>query len=96
MKPQSNIVWLLMLPAALVMIFVAVAPMVTVFNYSFHDIFTLDDVFWVGTEWYETIMSSPRFWASLGRSAAFSSLVLMIQLPLGIGIALMLRKIGRA
>jgi len=92
MKPQSNIVWLLMLPAALVMIFVAVAPMVTVFNYSFHDIFTLDDVFWVGTEWYETIVSSPRFWASLGRSAAFSSLVLMIQLPLGIGIALMLRR----
>ena len=92
MKPQSNIVWLLMLPAALVMIFVAVAPMVTVFNYSFHDIFTLDDVFWVGAEWYETIVSSPRFWASLGRSAAFSSLVLMIQLPLGIGIALMLRR----
>ena len=89
MKPQSNIAWLLMLPAALVMIFVAVAPMVTVFNYSFYDIFTLDDVFWVGTEWYETIVSSPRFWSSLGRSAAFSSLVLMIQLPLGIGIALM-------
>lgn len=92
MKPQSNIAWLLMLPAALVMIFVALVPMVTVFNYSFHDIFTLDDVFWVGTEWYETIVSSPRFWASLGRSAAFSSLVLMIQLPLGIGIALMLRR----
>ena len=92
MKPQSNIAWLLMLPAALVMVFVAVAPMVTVFNYSFHDIFTLDDVFWVGTEWYETIVSSPRFWSSLGRSAAFSSLVLMIQLPLGIGIALMLRR----
>ena len=92
MKPQSNIAWLLMLPAVLVMIFVAVAPMVTVFNYSFHDIFTLDDVFWVGTEWYETIVSSPSFWASLGRSAAFSSLVLMIQLPLGIGIALMLRR----
>ncbi len=92
MKPQSNIAWLLMLPAALVMIFVAVMPMVTVFNYSFNDIFTLDDVFWVGTEWYETIVSSPRFWASLGRSALFSSLVLMIQLPLGIGIALMLRR----
>ena len=90
MKPQSNIAWLLMLPAALVMIFVAIAPMVTVFNYSFYDIFTLDDVFWVGTEWYETIVSSPRFWASLGCSAAFSSLVLMIQLPLDIGIALML------
>ena len=52
MKPQSNIAWLLMLPAALVMIFVAIAPMVTVFNYSFYDIFTLDDVFWVGIEWY--------------------------------------------
>ena len=92
MKLQSNMAWLFMLPTALVMAFVAVVPMVTVFNYSFHDIFRLDQLFWVGTEWYETIVSSPRFWASLGRSAAFSSLVLMIQLPLGIGIALMLRR----
>jgi glycerol transport system permease protein len=94
MKPYSDAAWLLMLPAAFVMAFVAVLPLVAVFSYSFHDIFSLDKVFWVGTEWYQSIVTSPRFWASLGRSALFSALALAIQLPLGIAIALMLRRCG--
>jgi glycerol transport system permease protein len=91
-KPQSNAAWLLMLPAVLVMVFVAVLPLVAVLNYSFHDIFSLDQAFWVGTEWYQDIVTGPRFWASLGRSALFSTLALGVQLPLGIAVALMLRR----
>lgn len=94
MKTYSNAAWLLMLPAALVMLFVAVLPLVAVLNYSFHDIFSLDSVLWVGTQWYEEIITAPQFWASLGRSALFSALALGIQLPLGIAIALMLRGAG--
>jgi glycerol transport system permease protein len=94
MKPYSDSAWVLMLPAALVMVFVAVLPLIAVLNYSFHDIFSLDRVFWVGTQWYEEILVSPRFWASLGRSALFSCLALGIQLPLGIAVALMLRRVG--
>lgn len=94
MKPENNAAWVLMLPAALVMGFVAVLPLVAVLNHSFHDIFSLDQAFWIGTEWYEGIVTSARFWASLGRSALFSILALGIQLPLGIATALMLRRIG--
>lgn len=94
MKPHSNAAWALMLPAAAVMIFVAVLPLLAVLNYSFHDIFSLDKVFWVGTDWYEMIVATPRFWASLGRSALFSTLAISVQIPLGIAIALMLRKVG--
>ena len=94
MKPHSNAAWALMLPAAAVMIFVAVLPLLAVLNYSFHDIFSLDKVFWVGTDWYEMIVATPRFWASLGRSTLFSTLAIIVQIPLGIAIALMLRKVG--
>ena len=94
MKPHSNAAWALMLPAAAVMVFVAVLPLLAVLNYSFHDIFSLDKVFWVGTDWYEMIVATPRFWASLGRSALFSTLAIGVQIPLGIAIALMLRKVG--
>ena len=94
LKTHSDAAWLLILPAALVMAFVAVFPLIAVLNYSFHDIFSLDRVFWVGTLWYEAIAASPGFWASLGRSTLFSVLSLGIQLPLGIGIALMLRRVG--
>ena len=81
-----------MLPAAVIMVFVAVIPLVTVLNYSFHDIFRLDQVFWVGTDWYENILISIDFWKSLARSVVFSSLALGIQFPLGVGIALLLRR----
>ena len=94
MKPHSYAAWALMLPAAAVMVFVAVLPLLAVLNYSFHDIFSLDKVFWVGTDWYEMIVATPRVWASLGRSALFSTLAISVQIPLGIAIARMLRKVG--
>ncbi|MBS8225091.1 carbohydrate ABC transporter permease [Vannielia litorea] len=91
MSAQHNRAWLLVLPAAAVMGFVAVLPLLTVLNYSFHDIFTLESRYWIGLEWYEEIITSSRFWASLGRSALFSAIVLSIQVPLGIAVALLLR-----
>ena len=94
MREQNNAAWLLMVPTLLVMSVVAVLPLISVFNYSFHDIFSLDQAYWIGLEWYREIITSPRFWASLGRSALFSALALGIQLPLGIAIALVLRRIG--
>jgi glycerol transport system permease protein len=94
MKLQRNAAWLLMLPAAVLMGFVAILPLVAVFNYSFHDIFRLDQAYWVGIAWYREIVAAPEFWASLGRSVLFSALALGVQLPLGIAVALMLRRIG--
>lgn len=91
MTPLRNRAWLLVLPAVAVMSVVAVLPLVTVLNYSFHDIFTLESRYWIGLEWYEEIITSQRFWASLGRSALFSAIVLAIQVPLGIAVALLLR-----
>lgn len=93
MKSQSNAAWLLMAPAVLLMGFVALLPLIAVFNDSFHDIFRLDQAFWVGTQWYRDIVGTPEFWASLGRSTLFSALALGIQLPLGVGVALMLRRV---
>lgn len=94
MKLQNNAAWLLMVPAVLLMGFVALFPLVAVVNYSFHDIFSLDRAFWVGTQWYQDIATTSAFWASLGRSALFSALALGVQVPLGIAVALMLRRLS--
>ncbi len=88
---MRNGAWLLMLPAAAVMAFVGVLPLIAVFNYALHDIFSLADVHWVGVEWYEEIVTSSRFHESLLRSLMFSAVVLSVQVPLGVGIALLLR-----
>lgn len=88
MKERSNTGWLFVLPAALVLGFVGLVPLVTVVNYSFFEIFILESRFWVGFEWYAEIIGSGRFWESFGRSSLFSALILTIQIPLGIAIAL--------
>lgn len=88
MKYQDNTGWLFTLPATLVLGLVGLIPLITVINYSFFEIFILDARFWVGIEWYAEIISSGRFWASFGRSILFSILILVIQIPLGVAIAL--------
>lgn len=83
----------LLLPALGVMGFVAVLPLLAVFNYSFHDIFSLDQAFWIGLDWYQEIVTSDRFLSSLVRSLLFSGVILAIQIPLGIAFALVLVRL---
>lgn len=93
-NPHSNRAWWLLLPSLALMGFVAVIPLVAVLNYSFHDIFTVNEAYWIGLEWYADLTRDPSFWASLGRSALFSAVALGIQLPLGIWLALLMQKLG--
>lgn len=88
MKARSATGWFFVLPAVLVLGLVGLIPLITVVNYSFFEIFILDQRFWIGLEWYAEIIASDRFWASFARSVLFSFLILSIQIPLGIAIAL--------
>ena len=83
-----------MIPALLLLGLVAVIPLIMVVNYSFHDIITLQSKIWVGFEWYSEILHSSHFWESLGRSLLFSAIILLIEIPLGIAIALSIPKKG--
>ncbi|WP_289079920.1 sugar ABC transporter permease [uncultured Sulfitobacter sp.] len=88
MKQHDPRGWLFVAPACLLLGVVGLIPLVTVINYSFFEIFTLQSRFWIGTEWFRDLITAPRFWASFGRSALFSTFVLCIQIPLGIALAL--------
>jgi glycerol transport system permease protein len=92
MKDKTQIGWLFVAPAALILGLVGLVPLITVMNYSFFEIFILDARFWVGTEWYAEIIGSERFWSSFAHSALFSTLILTLQIPLGIAIALCIPK----
>lgn len=95
MQPHDNRAWLLLLPSLALLGVVGALPLLAVFNYAFHDIFTLSNLHWVGFQWFSDILQSDRFAASLGRSLLFSALALAIQVPLGIAIALLLLGFGR-
>ena len=92
MKYRTEIGWLFVAPAALIISLVGLVPLITAVNYSVFEIFILNARFWVGTEWYAEIIGSERFWASFSRSTLFSAFVLTIQIPLGIAIALCIPK----
>ncbi len=94
MQIYDNRAWLLVAPAFLVLAFIGAIPLVINTWHSFFDIFTLESKFWVGGEWYGEILGSSRFFESLGRSLMFSAVVLCVQFPLGLFIALSLPKSG--
>ena len=94
MRHEDLRAWLYLAPAALLLAFVGVIPLAINAWHSLFDIFTLESKYWVGTEWYGAILTSPRFYESLGRSLAFSATVLAVQFPLGLAIALLLPRAG--
>ena len=93
-KTQNQKAWFLVLPVFLLVAFSAVIPLMTVVNYSVQDSFGNNEFYWVGTEWFIEILNSDRFHNALGRQLLFSGLILAIEIPLGIWIALKMPKKG--
>ena len=94
MKTINNKAWFLVLPVLLLVGLSAVIPLMTVVNYSVQDTFGNNEFFWVGTEWFREILRSERFHNALQRTLLFSTLILAIEIPLGIAIALAMPKRG--
>lgn len=93
-KIQNNAAWFLVLPVFLIVAFSAVFPLMTVVNYAFNDSFGQNEFFWTGFDWFEEIIDSDRVRGALGRQFMFSAIVLAIEVPLGVAIALTLPKRG--
>jgi len=93
-KPQNNYAWFLVLPVFLLVAISAIIPLMTVVNYSVQDTFGNNQFFWAGTEWFEEVLTSERFHNALGRNLVFSLIILAIEIPLGIFIALSMPKKG--
>ncbi len=93
-KVPDNRAWWLVLPVLLLVALSALIPLMTVVNYSVQDIFGPGNAYYVGTEWFRDILTDERLRNSLLRQFLFSGAVLAIQIPLGIGVALMMPRSG--
>ncbi|WP_299082498.1 carbohydrate ABC transporter permease [uncultured Paraglaciecola sp.] len=93
-KVKNNKAWLLVLPMFLLVAFSAIIPLMTVVNYSLQDIFDQNTAYFVGVEWYQEVLRDTRLHDSLLRQFGFSFSVLMIEIPLGILVALMMPTRG--
>jgi glycerol transport system permease protein len=93
-KTVNQKAWFLVLPVLLLVAFSAVIPLMTVVNYSVQDTFGNNQFFWVGLEWFDEMLHSDRMWDALGRQIIFSAIILAIEVPLGIIVALNMPKKG--
>jgi glycerol transport system permease protein len=93
-KTWNNRAWWLVLPVFLMVAFNALVPLMTVVNYSVQETFGNNEFFWAGSRWFEDILHSDRFHDALFRSIVFTLLVLLIEVPLGLGIALTMPRKG--
>jgi glycerol transport system permease protein len=93
-KWEDNRAWFLVLPVFVIVAFSAIIPLMTVVNYSVQDIFGPGQRVFVGTEWFKETLLDYRLHEALWRQFLFSGLVLLIEIPLGVFIALMMPKKG--
>lgn len=93
-KRENQKAWFMVLPVFLVVAFSAIMPLMTVVNYSFQDTFGNNQFFWVGVDWFKDLLRSERFHDALLRQIFFSAIILAIEVPLGIAIALTMPRKG--
>jgi glycerol transport system permease protein len=93
-KTVNQKAWLFVLPVLLLVAFNALIPLMTVVNYSVQETFGANTFFWAGIRWFEEVLSSPRFHAALGRQLLFTFTILLIEVPLGVAIALAMPRKG--
>jgi glycerol transport system permease protein len=93
-KSWNNKGWLMVLPVLLLVAFNAIVPLMTVVNYSVQETFGDNVFFFHGVGWFEDVLRSERFHDALMRQLAFTGIILVIQIPLGVAIALTMPRKG--
>ena len=93
-KPVNHKAWLLILPVVVCVAFSAILPLMTVVNYSVQDIISPERRVFVGTEWFKMVMRDGELHDALLRQITFSVAVLVVEVPLGIMLALSMPPSG--
>jgi glycerol transport system permease protein len=93
-KTWNNKAWFFILPVLALVAFNAIIPLMTVVNYSVQESFGGNVFFFSGVTWFEQVLTSERFHASLLRQLIFTGIILLIEIPLGVAIALAMPRRG--
>jgi glycerol transport system permease protein len=89
-KTLNNKAWFLVLPVFISVAFSAIMPLMTVVNYSVQDILSPEQRVFVGLEWFKEVLGDGDLHDALIRQMLYSAIILAIEIPLGIAIALVL------
>lgn len=93
-RTTNQAAWLFVAPVVLLVAFNAIIPLMTVVNYSVQETFGNNQFFWSGLLWFEELLQSDRFHDALLRQMFFTATILVIEMPLGVAIALAMPRTG--
>jgi len=93
-KTVNQKAWFLVAPVFIMVAFNALVPLMTVVNYSVQETFGNNVFTWAGVQWFEDVLHSERFHWALLRQMLFTAIVLVIEIPLGLGVALTMPRKG--
>jgi len=93
-KTVNQKAWFLVAPVFIMVAFNALVPLMTVVNYSVQETFGNNVFTWAGVQWFEDVLHSERFHWALLRQMLFTTIVLVIEIPLGLGVALTMPRKG--
>ena len=93
-KTPNQKAWWLVLPVVVLVAFNAVIPLMTVVNYSVQETFGDNQFFFEGVKWFQETIESERFHDALKRQLFFTGIILLIEIPLGVAIALAMPRRG--
>ena len=93
-KTLNQKAWWLVAPVLVLVAFNAFIPLMTVVNYAFQETFGNNVFFWEGTTWFEQVLRSDRFHDAFIRQMMFTGMILAIEIPLGVGVALTMPRKG--
>ena len=92
---MQNRAWLFVAPVLILVALNALIPIMAVVNYSLHFSFAGSAPEFAGLQNYIEVLTDPDFLGALKRQFIFSFSVLLVQIPLGIWIAMHLPKKGK-
>ncbi|MEW9547406.1 carbohydrate ABC transporter permease [Nonomuraea sp. NPDC050783] len=93
-RRRTNRAWLLVLPVVVSVAFTAVIPLMTVVNFSVQDVFSPSDRVFVGLDWFYEAVRRPENREAFVRTLLFSAQVLLLEIPLGVAIAVAMPRRG--
>jgi len=93
-KTPNNKAWFMVLPVLALVAFNAIIPLMTVVNYSVQETFGDNVFFFQGVTWFQDVLTSERVHAALLRQLFFTGSILLIEIPLGVAIALTMPRKG--
>ncbi len=93
-KTLNQRAWFMVLPVLFIVALNAIVPLMTVVNYSVQETFGDNVFFFEGARWFRDVLASERFHASLLRQLFLTGSILVIEIPLGVAIALTMPRSG--